>query len=216
MGEEARAWCCRDWQTQWSHNARARPASGEACHTMRHEVHRSIRISQTRKCYFQMIWQDLGRKRPLFHVEKKQKSVIEKYKWNKCTKTFQTQKLELINNDLLPADIGPKHVPIHSGGRLQVGYCYCDMVEFSKGPHLERRAHNSSVENIGIIVHCSIIDNCNIQRLGPSWMHFLLKEKKSQTLFLHEWGHFEVQKTFLKGWISLELVWTICFKSWLL
>ena len=80
---------------------------------------------------------------------------------------FQTQKLEPINNDLLPTDIGPKHVPIHSGGRLQVGYCYRDMVEFSKGPHLERRAYNSSVENIGIIVHCSI-DNCNIQRLGPS------------------------------------------------
>ena len=80
---------------------------------------------------------------------------------------YQTKKLEPINNDLLPTDIGPKHVPIHSGGRLQVGYCYRDMVEFSKGPHLEGRAHNSSVENIGNIVHCSI-DNCNIQRLGPS------------------------------------------------
>ena len=77
------------------------------------------------------------------------------------------KKLEPINNDLLPTDIGPKHVPIHSGGRLQVGYCYRNMVEFSKGPHLEITAYNSSVENIGNIVHCSI-GNCNIQRLGPS------------------------------------------------
>ena len=69
---------------------------------------------------------------------------------------FPTKKLKSINNDLLPTDIGPKHVPIHSGGRLQVGYCYRDMVEFSKGPHLERRSHNSSVEKkIGNIVHCS-------------------------------------------------------------
>ena len=80
---------------------------------------------------------------------------------------YQTKKLESINNDLLPADIGPKHVPIHRGGRLQVRHCYRDMVEFSKGPHLEGRAHNSSVENIGNIVHYTI-DNCNIQRLGPS------------------------------------------------